>query len=159
GCVERRSALGIGGPSANRRLGWRTHHSTKPNLETELFRPRRRQGQSVRRKGADMNRLAWLVVGAWLVWGARDARKREGPPAVPPLDRYVSESATRSAASMPASPGSLWSPGSQLADAARDLRASQVDDVITILVVEKASAVASGTTKTARASSTQNSVA
>jgi flagellar L-ring protein precursor FlgH len=38
------------------------------------------------------------------------------------------------------------------------LRASQVDDVITILVVEKASAVASGITKTSRASSTQNSV-
>ena len=45
-----------------------------------------------------------------------------------------------------------------LADAARDLRASQVDDILTILVVEKASAVASGTTKTARSSSTTNSV-
>ncbi len=60
--------------------------------------------------------------------------------------------------SQAASPGSIWSPGSRLADAARDLRASQVDDVLTILVVEKASAVASGTTKTARASSTKNSV-
>ena len=101
---------------------------------------------------------AWLLLGASLLCGAKDARKKEKQPAVSPLDRYVAESASRSAAAAALSPGSLWSPGSQLADATRDFRASQIDDVITILVAEKASAVASGTTKTARASSTQNSV-
>jgi flagellar L-ring protein FlgH len=85
-------------------------------------------------------------------------KTKEKPEASPSLDRYVSEATARSAASQPATPGSIWSPGSRLADAARDLRASQVDDILTILVVEKASAVASGTTKTSRASSTKNSI-
>ena len=83
---------------------------------------------------------------------------KDKPDATPSLDRYVSEAAARSAASTPATLGSIWSPGSRLADAARDLRASQIDDILTILVVEKASAVASGTTKTSRASSTKNSI-
>ena len=48
--------------------------------------------------------------------------------------------------------------GSRLADAARDVRASQVDDVLTIVVAEQASAVATGATKTSRASSTKNSI-
>ena len=59
---------------------------------------------------------------------------------------------------MPAVPGAIWTPGSRLADAARDLRASQLDDMLTIQVVENASAVAKGTTKTQRASSAKASV-
>jgi len=49
--------------------------------------------------------------------------------------------------------------GSRLADAARDVRASQVDDVLTVVVAEQASAVTTGNTKTARVSSTKNSIA
>jgi len=49
-------------------------------------------------------------------------------------------------------------PGSRLADAARDVRASQVDDLLTIVVAEQASAVSTGATKTQRSSSTQNSI-
>ena len=86
------------------------------------------------------------------------ARSKDKPDAGASLDRYVAEATARSAAAQPATPGSIWSPGSRLADSARDLRASQVDDIVTILVVEKASAVASGTTKTSRASSAKNSV-
>ena len=85
-------------------------------------------------------------------------KKKDKPGAASPLDRYVTEATAGSAAAAAATPGSLWSPGSRLADAARDLRASQIDDVVTILVVDKASAVASGVTKTQRQSSTQNSV-
>jgi flagellar L-ring protein FlgH len=55
--------------------------------------------------------------------------------------------------------GSLWSPGATLADLARDPRASQVDDVITVLVADRANAVASGGTKAARKSSAKYSVA
>jgi flagellar L-ring protein precursor FlgH len=94
-----------------------------------------------------------LTLGA----GRRPPKAAEKPPGSP-LDRYVSEATAAAAESSAVSPGSLWVPGSRLADAARDVRASQVDDVVTIVVAEKASAVASGTTKTARASSTQNSV-
>jgi flagellar L-ring protein precursor FlgH len=88
------------------------------------------------------------------------ARKKTAPP-VPaaPLDRYMVEAAARSAVAVPASPGSLWTPGSRLADAARDIRASQVDDLLTVVVNEQASAVTSGTTKTQRSSSAKNSIA
>jgi flagellar L-ring protein precursor FlgH len=88
------------------------------------------------------------------------AKKKLPAPAAThsPLDRYVNESRARLLEAPPAAPGSIWSPGSRLADAARDLRASQIDDVLTILVVENASAVAKGATKTQRTSSTKNSV-
>lgn len=83
------------------------------------------------------------------------------PPAAPqpsPLDRYVSEAEARSAGTAASTPGSIWQPGSRLADAARDVRASQVDDVLTVIVAEQASAVTSGVTKTQRTTSTKNSV-
>ena len=56
------------------------------------------------------------------------------------------------------SPGSLYVSGGRLADAARDLRASQVGDVITIVVNESLSAVASGTTNTSRKSAAQSNI-
>jgi flagellar L-ring protein precursor FlgH len=86
------------------------------------------------------------------------AKKKAASPPPSALDRYVNEARARIADAPVAAPGGIWAPGSRLADAARDLRASQVDDMITILVVENASAVASGTTKTGRSSSTANSV-
>jgi flagellar L-ring protein FlgH len=85
-------------------------------------------------------------------------KKKPAPAVVTPLDRYVMDARAHSLEATPGAAGSIWVAGSRLADAARDLRASQVDDVITILVVEAASAVAKGTTKTARTSSTKNSV-
>jgi flagellar L-ring protein precursor FlgH len=57
-----------------------------------------------------------------------------------------------------ASPGSVFSPSGRLVDSTRDLRASQVDDIVTILVTESASAVASGVTNTSRKSSAKNSI-
>ena len=90
--------------------------------------------------------------------GCRQERQKEDPPPPTPLERYVAEAAARTATAATPSPGGIWSPGSRLADAARDPRASQVDDTVTILVVESASAVASGTTQTERASSTANTV-
>jgi flagellar L-ring protein precursor FlgH len=57
-----------------------------------------------------------------------------------------------------ASPGSVYSPSGYLADAGRDLRAGQVGDILTIVVTENVSAVASGVTNTARKSSAQNNI-
>jgi flagellar L-ring protein precursor FlgH len=86
------------------------------------------------------------------------AKNKPADIAPSPLDRYVADAAARSAAARTATPGAIWSASSRLADGARDLRASQVDDVVTILVEERASAVAKGSTKTARASSAKASV-
>lgn len=85
-------------------------------------------------------------------------KKTPAPPPPTPLDRYVNEATARSAEASATTPGAIWVSGSRLADAARDVRASQVDDVLTVVVAEQASAVTSGTTKTARSSSTKNSI-
>ena len=57
-----------------------------------------------------------------------------------------------------ASPGSTWSNYSVMTDLTRDPRASRVDDVVTIVVAESASAVTTGNTQTSRKSSANTSV-
>jgi len=100
-----------------------------------------------------------LLILAMCGGGALSAAKKPKPvETVSPLDRYVAEAVARSAEASAATPGSVWVPGSRLADAARDVRASQVDDLLTVVVAEQASAVTSGTTKTQRTSSTKNSI-
>lgn len=74
------------------------------------------------------------------------------------LDQFV-EAAHRRAASMGvASPGSLYSGPAVLSDMAIDLKARNIDDVVTIVVNEQASAVSTGQTKTSRASSANAAV-
>ena len=79
-------------------------------------------------------------------------------PETTPLDQYVNQAMGRQGNTNPVSPGSLWAPTSRLTDLGSDLRASQVDDLITIVVSEQASAVAQGTTKTHRQSTLNSSV-
>jgi flagellar L-ring protein precursor FlgH len=60
------------------------------------------------------------------------------------------------------SPGSLYTTGGRLADFTRDLRASDVGDIVTIVVNDTASALANGATNTSRKSSVKagiNSIA
>jgi len=103
--------------------------------------------------------VVWPILAVLAAGSAAGAKKKkDAAPAKTALDRYVEESAARSAEAAPATPGSIWISGSRIADAARDVRASQVDDVITIVVAEQASAVSTGTTKTQRQSSTANSI-
>ena len=95
-----------------------------------------------------------LLLSAMVGWAGG---KKAAPPSTP-LDRYVQEAEARNAEASAATPGAIWAPASRLADAARDVRAGQLDDLLTIVVAEQASAVTSGTTKTARTSSTKASV-
>ncbi len=99
-----------------------------------------------------------LAATALLLASGLNARKKDKVHTPAPLDQYVTDALQRGDLAEPSSPGSLWSPSSRLADVARDLRASQVDDLLTIVVTENASAVANGTTKTARASAAKNSI-
>lgn len=68
------------------------------------------------------------------------------------LDQYIQEAKARAGTSMERSSGSLWSPNAGYSDLGIDLRASRVDDIVTILVVERASAVTKGTVRSSRAS-------
>jgi flagellar L-ring protein precursor FlgH len=57
-----------------------------------------------------------------------------------------------------ASPGSLYVPGGRYADLGRDFRASQIGDIVTILVEDKASALSKGATSSSRQSAAKASV-
>jgi flagellar L-ring protein precursor FlgH len=57
-----------------------------------------------------------------------------------------------------ASPGSLFSSSGLLADAARDVRAGQPGDIVTILVSDSASAIAKGVTNSSRKSAAKNGI-
>ncbi|HVP13752.1 MAG TPA: flagellar basal body L-ring protein FlgH [Phycisphaerae bacterium] len=87
------------------------------------------------------------------------AASKKKAPEVSALDRYLQEALKQAPVPTQPSAGSLWSPASRLTDVASDVRAAQVDDLVTIVVNEQASAVATGQTKTARSSSAKSQVA
>jgi flagellar L-ring protein FlgH len=92
--------------------------------------------------------LLCLLSSASVVMAKKSKTAKEPEPT--PLDQYVNEAMGRQGNTNPVSAGSLWAPTSRLTDLGSDIRASQVDDLITIIVSESASAVAQGTTKTQR---------
>ncbi|MBV8071937.1 MAG: flagellar basal body L-ring protein FlgH [Acidobacteriaceae bacterium] len=107
-----------------------------------------------------MNRILLLFLAAAAVLtgsGTQVSGKKKDPPAPTPLEQYILDAHKR-VASVPDSPGSLWSPPATLGDMAADVRARSVDDMVTILVNEQASAVSVGQTKTSRASSANSSI-
>jgi flagellar L-ring protein precursor FlgH len=110
-----------------------------------------------------MKRIAIVLLGVALTWplaGADQSDKKKTTKASSPnsLDTYVKQATDRASEVPPPTPGAIWISSSRLADAARDVRASQIDDIITIVVAEQASAVVTGATKTSRVSSTTNSI-
>jgi flagellar L-ring protein precursor FlgH len=97
-------------------------------------------------------RVALVMSMAALAWPAPKSKQKQAPVAPSPLDQYVQQAHQR-AASVPQSPGSLWQGPSAITDMASDVRARSIDDMVTIVVNEQASAVTTGQTKTSRASS------
>jgi flagellar L-ring protein precursor FlgH len=69
------------------------------------------------------------------------------------LDEYVAQAHRRAAANAIASPGSLFASEAVWSNLATDDRARSIDDIVTIVVNEQASAVSTGVTNTSRASS------
>lgn len=103
-------------------------------------------------------RMLWSValVAACLAAGS----ERKARPPDSPLDRWLEEERGRGReAAAQATPGSIWRPGAELADAARDVTASRAGDIVTIVVAERASAVARGATKSQRQAQSEHSVA
>lgn len=107
-------------------------------------------------------KVHWIWLAALLVvvlpCGAGGPKKSKAKESSSELERYVVEAEARGAQSPAAAPGSLWTPDSRFSTLGMDPRAARVDDMVTIVVVESASAVASGTVKTARSSSLNASV-
>jgi len=104
--------------------------------------------------------LLWSLAAAALLLGApaQGSTKKKKTPEPSALDRYLQEALKQPPPPVQPSPGSIWSPASRLTDLGSDVRAVQVDDLVTIVVTEQASAVATGATKTARASAAKSQV-
>ena len=111
---------------------------------------------------ASNNPHTLLLLAAAIVWASPAAAKvkiPKKPPEPSALDLYLQEALKAPAPPARPAAGSLWSPSSRLTDLGSDVRATHVDDLVTIVVNENASAVATGATKSARTSSAQASVA
>jgi flagellar L-ring protein FlgH len=103
--------------------------------------------------------IALLFAGA-VTSPAADTKKKNQPkdtPQLSPLDVYVRDAA-KQAQQQPPTEGSVWTPVAQFADLGRDLIASRVNDLVTIVVTEQASAVSTGASQTSRQSSLAVSV-
>ncbi|MEP7363029.1 MAG: flagellar basal body L-ring protein FlgH [Acidobacteriota bacterium] len=74
-----------------------------------------------------------------------------------PLDQYIEEAMRQEQASGQTA-GSLYTAGGRLGDLARDPRSTQLNDLVTIVVNETASAVATGASSSDRKSTASNSI-
>jgi flagellar L-ring protein precursor FlgH len=108
------------------------------------------------RSGLFFLSLSLLLLSPSSLLAAKKQPKK--PPEPTPLDKYLKEALNRSAVAAPPSAGSMWSPASRFMNLGGDVRASQVDDLVTIVVNESASAVTQGVTKSQRQSALSSSI-
>ena len=106
-----------------------------------------------------MKRFSWALVTVAVLAVQLPGAQKHPAQQTPTLDQYVEQVNQRSHQSSTASPGSLYTSNGRLADGFRDVRASQVFDLVTIVVSDSTSAVSTGATNTSRKSSAQASVA
>ena len=86
-------------------------------------------------------------------------KKKDQPKTPSALDRYIEQASQPEIPNtQTATAGSLWTPSAWYSDLAADQRARRVDDIVTIVVQESASAVSTGATQTSRKSSAQSSI-
>lgn len=80
------------------------------------------------------------------------AWRRKQAAAPSPIDRYIEEATLHASQSggNNASPGSLYGAGGRFGELFRDQRAFQIDDLITVVVSDRASAIARGVTSSSR---------
>ncbi len=105
------------------------------------------------------NVIAAVLLCAAAAYAAPKINKKDQPKAPSALDKYIDQASLPEAANgQPIAAGSLWSPAARFSDLAADQRARRVDDIVTIIVQESASAVSTGATQASRKSSAQSSV-
>lgn len=95
--------------------------------------------------------------GMAILWTAGAVSLGAKEPERTPLEQYLEEASGRTALRR-ASPGSIYSEGGMLSDIAADLRARRVDDIVTIVVADRASALTRGATSASRRSAARASV-
>lgn len=90
------------------------------------------------------------ILLASLALGGEPGRARNPGPTR--LDTLIADLENARSASTAGSPGSLYDAGGRLADLARDQRAAQLHDIVTIVVADRASALSRGSTTATRKS-------
>jgi flagellar L-ring protein FlgH len=100
-------------------------------------------------------RAGSLALALLVPFAAQAKKKAQQPqPVQPPYDQALEEyvrEATKIVSAPTTTVGSLWSAGGGLANMARDDKAAQVGDLITIDILETTTASASGSSKASRA--------
>ena len=99
-----------------------------------------------------------LIVAITLTIAALAAKTKKPETHTSPLDLYIDQTLKGRPTVAESSPGSLFTRTGLLADGFRDLRASRVYDLVTIVIADKASAVSSGVSNTSRKSSAKASI-
>lgn len=102
-----------------------------------------------------MTKLLAIILFSTAALAAK-AKKPDAQDAL--LDQYIQQALKGAPAATEPSPGSLFSRTGLLADGFRDLRASRIYDLVTVVIADKASAVSSGVSNTSRKSSANASV-
>lgn len=102
--------------------------------------------------------LAILLTAHSFAAGLPGLKKKTKPPEPSLLDQYIRSASATGKEGVEPAPGAIWSPTSRLTDLGRDVRASQMDDLVTVLVTESVNAVATGASTSQRASSANASV-
>lgn len=98
------------------------------------------------------------IVAGFSFAGINPLRKKAKEPEPSLLDQYIRSASDRPEERGDTTPGAVWSSSARLTDLGRDLRASQVDDVVTVVVSESVNAVATGASTSARTSSAKASL-
>jgi flagellar L-ring protein precursor FlgH len=89
---------------------------------------------------------------------AAAAAGEKKPPEPSPLEKYIAEANQRTGGAATTTTGSLYSSAATLSDLAADLRARRLDDLVTVVVLDRASAVTRGTTTSTRSANAQASI-
>jgi len=105
-------------------------------------------------------RITLLVLLPVALCTGADKNKKQAKAVEPtPLEKYIIEANKDYSSPEAARPaGSMWSPTALFSNLGMDVKASRVDDLVTIVVNETFSAVATGDVKTARNSSAQSAI-
>jgi flagellar L-ring protein precursor FlgH len=102
--------------------------------------------------------LVYAAISSPVTAAPKD-KKKDQPKAPSALDKYIEQASQPEIPNtQTATTGSLWTPSAWYSDLAADQRARRVDDIVTIVVQESASAVSTGATQTSRKSSAQSSI-
>jgi flagellar L-ring protein precursor FlgH len=109
--------------------------------------------------GRQASRFISVICLCCVVLAAKEKKKQPAPPVISPIDQLLASSDTiRANSAAINSPGSTFAGGSPLLDLASDVRARNVGDLVTIVVLDQASATSQGTTTSQRTSAANYSI-